>query len=417
MLRVATALTDAVRESRVVQVISAMPDAVLVRRCRDIVELRAVAHASQVDAVIVDAGLRGLDRDVVTNLVAVGVRLVALRVDDVGDPVGLDGTSVVEDLQDLPEALQQPAAQKIHLEQPFPADPGSGRVVAVWGPVGSPGRTTVAIELAAALSRQGDDVMLLDVDTTGPSVAQLMGLIDDTSGVAAAARLAAERSLTPDDLAGLAVAIPSGPRILVGLPATERWIELRSGSVDEVLRCARGTVPWTLADIGAGIEGHDLDWAEPDAPQRYSAARATLATADAVVCVGRTDPVGLSRLLRELPKVRSLAPTAMIEVILNRSSSRADTRQASELVKDLAGVVPRHFPDDAGQVRKAQLLGVPVAELSGGSPLVGAVDQLADEVREVLGSYDRVRERSKGSHRRFLRGAHRRYRHRDAGVV
>ena len=74
---------------------------------------------------------------------------------------------------------------------------GSGRIVVMWGPVGSPGRTTLGIELAASLSRRGDDVTLVDLDTTGPSAAQLLGLIDDTSGVAAVARLAAERALNP----------------------------------------------------------------------------------------------------------------------------------------------------------------------------------------------------------------------------
>ena len=213
------------------------------------------------------------------------------------------------------------------------------------------------------------------------------------------------------------MAVPSGPRILVGLPATERWTELRAASIEEVLRCARTTVPWTIIDIGAGIEGQDLDWVDPDAPQRYAAARMALATADSVVCVGRTDPIGLSRLLREVPKVQSLAPTAAIEVVLNRSLTRSDMRQAADLVGDLAGVTPRGIPDDTKQVRKAQRIGVPVGELAVGSPLVVAVDRLADHLRELLGSYDRDRERAQRSHRRLLRSTHRRHRHRNAGVV
>ncbi|MFL6287532.1 MAG: CpaE family protein [Actinomycetes bacterium] len=416
-LRIATALTDAERESRVVQAVMTIPDAVVVRRCRDIVELRAVAHAAQVDVVVVDAGLRGLDRDVVTSLAAVGVRLVALGGDDLTGLVGLGGMSVVDDLSELSEALRRPVQHEVHPEESLVSEHESGRVVVMWGPVGSPGRTTLSIELAASLCRRGEDVMLVDLDTTGPSVAQLLGLIDDTSGVAAAARLAADRALTPEDLAGLAVGVPSGPRILVGLPATERWTELRAASIDEVLRCARATVPWTIIDIGAGIEGQDLEWVDPDAPQRYAAARRALATADAVVCVGRTDPVGLSRLLREVPKVQSLAPTAALEVVLNRSLARTDLRQARSLVGDLAGLVVQSVPEDIKQVRKAQLIGVPVGELSAGSPLVVAVDRLADHLRELLGSYDRGRERAQRSHRRLLRSTHRRHRHRNAGLV
>ena len=416
-LRIATALTDAGRESSVVQAVMALPDAVVVRRCRDIVELRAVAHAAQVDVVVVDAGLRGLDREVVTSLAAVGVRLVALGGDDLTGLMGLGGMSVVDDLSQLSEALRRPVEPEVYTHEALESEVEPGRVVVMWGPVGSPGRTTLSIELAASLCRRGQDVMLVDLDTTGPSVAQLLGLIDDTSGVAAAARLAADRALTPNDLAGLAVGVPSGPRILVGLPATERWTELRAASIDEVIRCARSTVPWTIIDIGAGIEGQDLDWVDPDAPQRFAAARRALVSADAVVCVGRTDPVGLSRLLREIPKVQSLAPTAALEVVLNRSLKRTDLRQAAGLVGDLTGADSQSVPEDLQQVRKAQLIGVPVCELSLGSPLVVAVDGLADRLLELFGSYDRGRERAQRSHRRLLRSTHRRHRHRDAGLV
>jgi MinD-like ATPase involved in chromosome partitioning or flagellar assembly len=352
----------------------------------------------------------------VTNLAAVGVRLVAFADENAGDVTGLDGLAVV-DLSELSAALRRPVRHDVARDPASPYGRGSGRIVAIWGPVGSPGRTTMAIELAASLSARGEDVMLVDLDTTGPSVAQLLGLIDDTSGVAAAARLAAQRKLTPRDLAALAVAVPSGVRVLVGLPASERWSELRAASTEEVMRCARDTVTWTIVDVGSGIEGDDLDWFDPDVPQRFAAARTALAAADAVVCVGRTDPVGLTRLLREVPKVRSLAPTALLEVALNHSQTRSETRQARDLVSDIAGVVPRSIPDDAKQLHKAQLTGVPLVEMSSGSALVAAVDGLAGYLQDELGSYDQDRERAQGSHRRLLRSSHRRHRHRNAGVV
>ena len=115
----------------------------------------------------------------------------------------------------------------------------SGRVVAVWGPTGAPGRTTVAIELAAALTRRGHDTLLIDADTVGPSIAQHLGLIDDTSGFAAAVRSAARGRLDPVGLAGLAVSVPSGPRVLVGLPSADRWTELRPSSVDALAAVRR----------------------------------------------------------------------------------------------------------------------------------------------------------------------------------
>ena len=142
----------------------------------------------------------------------------------------------------------------------------SGLIVAVWGPTGAPGRTTVAVELAAAIAGTGRDTLLVDADTVGPSIALHLGLIDDTSGFAAAVRAASRGRLDPVGLAGLAVAVPSGPRVLVGLPSADRWTELRPASVDALLQCARATVPVTVVDIGFGVEGGDLDWADPGAP-------------------------------------------------------------------------------------------------------------------------------------------------------
>ena len=78
-LRVATAFTDAVVESAVVNTIGTLsPDVSVVRRCRDVVELRAVAHTSTIDVTVIDANMRGLDREMVAELGVAQVRCVAL---------------------------------------------------------------------------------------------------------------------------------------------------------------------------------------------------------------------------------------------------------------------------------------------------------------------------------------------------
>ncbi len=340
-LRVATALTDAAAESAVAHAVNDSPvGAVLVRRCRDIVELRAIAATSQIDVAVVDGELRGLDRDVLSALAATGVRCIAVADHGNAALLAMGVFSVVDrGLAGLDAALRGEggvAAATVDIPARERLAP-TGRVVAVWGPTGAPGRTTVAVELAAALTRRGQDTLLIDADTVGPSIAQHLGLIDDTSGFAAAVRMAARGRLDPVELAGLAVSVPSGPRVLVGLPSADRWTELRPSSVDALLQCARSTVPSTVVDIGFGVEGSDLDWADPGAPVRYGAARATLAAADVLVCVGRPDPVGLTRLIRGLPHVRELAPTAEVVVAVNRIKSGGEARRVQELILDRVG--------------------------------------------------------------------------------
>jgi MinD-like ATPase involved in chromosome partitioning or flagellar assembly len=417
-VRVATALTDAVQESRVVQALSELPDVVIVRRCRDIVELRALAHASHVDAVVVDSDLRGLDRDVVSVLAGLGVCVVAVT-DDGTDWWGVGAGSVVaRDLAGLSDALRRPNAADALLSVADPdADRPSGQIVAVWGAQGAPGRTTVALELAGSWSRRNDDVMVIDADTLGPSVAQLLGLLGDTSGLAAAARVAAQHTLRPSDLAGLAVGVPAGPRVLVGLPAPERWTELRPAAIDEVMRCAREVGRWTVVDVGGVLEGDDLDWADPDRPQRFAAARRVMSAADVVLCIGRTDPVGLSRLLRDVPKVQAQAPTADLQVVLNGGPSSTEHRQARTLVNDVLGITPIELPYDPKYIRRAQARGTLVHDVAPTSAYVSAVDQMAAMLAHRHSSYHRTHDEVARADRGLLRRSHRRHRSRDAGVV
>ena len=66
----------------------------------------------------------------------------------------------------------------------------SGRLVAVWGPTGAPGRTSVAVALADEAARSGTDTLLVDADTYSGSAAATLGVLDEASGLALACRAA-----------------------------------------------------------------------------------------------------------------------------------------------------------------------------------------------------------------------------------
>ncbi len=422
-LRVATALADAVVESAVVKMIGmSSPEVSVVRRCRDVVELRAVALTSTIDVTVIDAHMRGLDREMVAELGAAKVRCIALTdtASDIDRLAEIGVTALVRsDLTGLVEALRgaPPFAEPSRPIRPSADRAADGHVVAVWGPTGAPGRTSVAVELAAWLAA-AHDTLLVDADTVGPSVAQHLGLIDDTSGFAAAVRSAARGSLDPDGLAGSAVAVPSGFRVLGGLPSAHRWTELRPESVAATLSCARSTVAWTVVDVGFGVEGSDLHWVDPGNPVRYGAARSVLAAADVVVCVGRPDPVGIVRLIKGVREVSDLASTAALLPVVNRVSSRAESRAVIDLVSsELAVPAVLVLPDDRRGVGSAMAHGVTVTEMSPRSPFALGIDVLGRRVLAAVGSYDEPHGRDERPHRRLLRRSHRRHRHGDARVV
>ena len=60
-------------------------------------------------------------------------------------------------------AIPPGAGERVAAEEPG----RHGTVVAVWGPTGAPGRTTVAITLADELARLGHETLLVDADVYG----------------------------------------------------------------------------------------------------------------------------------------------------------------------------------------------------------------------------------------------------------
>ena len=95
-------------------------------------------------------------------------------------------------------------------------------VTVVWGPTGAPGRTTVAVTLAAQLAAGGVRTLLVDLDTWGACVAQVLGMVDEAPGVAAAARASEQGGLDVPALARLAPevvpAAPGAHRAAAGRP-------------------------------------------------------------------------------------------------------------------------------------------------------------------------------------------------------
>ena len=60
------------------------------------------------------------------------------------------------------------------------------RTIAIWGPHGSSGKSTIAINLAESLSNSGSRVLLVDADLENPSLAIMLGLdrpVQDVSDV------------------------------------------------------------------------------------------------------------------------------------------------------------------------------------------------------------------------------------------
>lgn len=383
-IRVLTALADPSFDEVVIRRLSRADVGVtLARRCVDIVDLRTAAGSGLADVAVVDTCLSGLDRDTVTELHARGIRVVlvtsapdtapALGGDAV---VGLDVDAVVGALRGGITTRSPKASSDVG---------SSSRVVAVWGPMGSPGRTTVAIGLADEASRLGVSTLLIDADTYGPSVAQRLGLLSDTSGLAAACRLAGQGRLDPAALHRVSVMLPSGFTVVTGLPRAAGWEELRPSALDAVVETARSVHALTVVDVGFCLEHDSLMWFEPGTPSRNQAAVSLLGAADVVVAVAGADSTALVRLLQALPDLKGLAPTAEIQVVINQAPrGQGALRQVEQVLYDHSQTSPiAILTTDRGAAVEAARDGRTIAEVSPRSPLRQQLRSLAGRIAGV----------------------------------
>ncbi len=331
----------------------------VVRRCVDLADLLGAASAGTSRAALVSADLRRLDHEALDRLRGYGVAVIGV-VSDAGEGaegrlrmLGVDRVVVVS-ADDPAAAAREAAALTVDLStiraHPPPASsvdppeaPGrSGSLVAVWGPTGAPGRTTVATYLACETAALGASTVLADADTYGASAAQLLGLLDESPGLAAATRAVNAGTLDREALARSAVEATRDLRVLTGVVRADRWPELRPTALAQVWACSRRLADLTVVDCGFGLEQDEELSYDTVAPRRNGATLATLAEADVLLAVGRADPIGLQRLIRTLPEARAAAPRATVRVVLTRVRKgpvgRRPDRQLQESLARHAGV-------------------------------------------------------------------------------
>ncbi|AKU16244.1 AAA family ATPase [Luteipulveratus mongoliensis] len=253
-------------------------------------------------------------------------------------------------------------------------------LIVVWGPAGAPGRTTVAVNLAAEIARLGRSVVLVDADTYGASVAQHLALLDEAPGVAAATRLADAGALDLPRLAGIAPEAAPGLRVLTGLPRPDRWTELREDAFAEVLRQCRRLAEVTVVDVGFCLEEDEELSYDTRAPRRNATTTAALREATEVLAVGAADPVGLQRLVRGLDDLKSFTSTPRVVVTKVRASAVGGSpdRRIAEALDRFAGVRDVvTVPDDRPALDSAMLAGRTLAEAAPSSPARRALAELA----------------------------------------
>ena len=433
MTRVILALAGLPQEPELVRA-AADAGLTVVRRCVDAVDLLGAAALDADSPVIVSAVLPRISADVVTRLegrARIGLASDALS----GDRLARLGIETVLSTSPTPDATMQQVADVCRAQAaqsaarspaggpakssgpakstgpakssgpadagvPAPSDaqpgvdpagtpPGGGpsageasgrrgTVIAVWGPMGAPGRTTIALGVAEALADDGARVCLVDADTYGPSVAMALGLVEETSGLSLACRSAEAGSLSPAALASLTMTMTASQdgrwRVLGGIARVDRWADLGSAGLDRLWPVARAAFDVVVVDTGFCVESDDSPgaWGR----QRNAAARSALAQADHVLAVADDSALGATRLLSAWPQVGALVPGVPTTVVRNRADGRGgqwrslvDDRVAAHRIVDV--------PHDPRTLRACWSTGRSLGEAGRRSPVRRALVTLA----------------------------------------
>lgn len=398
---IVTAIANPALEAVVIRGLGESADDVqVVRRCVELADVLAVAVSGQARAVVIGDNLAGLDADIIARITEHGVVPIALA--ETGRPwparylfpVVLDATS---EPAALAQQIVAAARAGLTVRPAVPAatapdrtEPGGGstvstqrgRIVAVWGPAGAPGRSTVALGIADEIARLGVPTMLVDADPYGGALATMLGLLDESPGIAAACRAAAAGTLDRTSLARICLQIAPQLRILTGISRSDRWPELRPASVEEVLDRARALATVTVIDCGFSLEEDEELVYDTIAPRRNGATTAALSTADEILLVTGCDPVSVSRGVRAAQELRELMPGVAPRIVVNKVRAGVlDGDPAGQLAEafDRYAGLPVHqlLPLDQKSCDAALLRGRTIAEVAPAAGLRKALGELA----------------------------------------
>jgi MinD-like ATPase involved in chromosome partitioning or flagellar assembly len=357
----------------------------VVRRCADLAETLAVTAAGIGDVVLIDVTVRGLGRDVLAALMR-DAAVVGMRPADAPEGTALGLRQVVPaeaPVEEILAAVESAVAGEQEDPGPWvqeaePADgTATGRLVAVWGPAGATGRSTVAVNLAAEAAAAGRETVLVDADTYGPAQSQMLGVLDEAPGLVAAARAHDRDTLDAETMESLLPLVQPRLRLLSGIGVPGRWAELRRTAVDGVWSALTRRGDLVIADVAPVLEEDEELSYDTAAPQRNAAAISAVEAADAVIAVISADPVSITRLLRDHSRLEELGVDEL-HVVVNRVGAPVPGDRLRELIGSRMPLASLHLlPDDPPACRTAAWDGALLAEAAPRSALRRGLRDLA----------------------------------------
>lgn len=369
-------------------------------KCVSATEAHArIASGRAISALLVDAGVPGLDRDLIDKAREAQIAVVVVtdgRADR--DWVQLGAAAVLPGTFDASTLLaclvaHAPPIRTItdRAAAAEPTDRGDagrwrGRLVAVTGGPGA-GVSTISMALAqgvAGLAGNEGSVLLADLAGCGDQ-AMYHDIGDVVPGLQELVE--AHRTGTPSGAAIRRLVYDIEERaysVLLGLRRTRDWTALRPKALEAAVESLRTSFRFVVADVRGEFDG-ERETGSIDIEERNGPARLAVSSADAVVVCGDAGLKGIHALVRaERDLVAAGVDASRCVRVVNRAPR--SPRQRSEITSalaELSTVSHRFAPVFVPERRHLDVVHGVVDRLPG--PMV---DPVARAVTAVLGGAD-----------------------------
>ncbi|MFC0581324.1 AAA family ATPase [Micrococcoides hystricis] len=230
------------------------------------------------------------------------------------------------------------------------ADVPEGRVITFWGPSGAPGTTTLAVNAAAEYALAGKRTLLVDADSYASSVAAMLGLLAESSGLSQLCRLAELGNLNTETFGQAIEQVRFKAHhldVLSGIPHPSRWPELRATALQQVFDMARELYDVIVIDTASSLEQDEELSFDVVVPQRNAATLRSIEVADTLIAVGAADAIQLPRMLKHSTDLLELVhDETEVKFVLNKVQAASVGGQPEEQLRySWARFGPGDHPD------------------------------------------------------------------------
>jgi cellulose biosynthesis protein BcsQ len=321
------------------------------RRCVDAVDVLAVTKVLSCDVVIISDHTMRVDEEFIIELVRQKVRVIAIT----NNKNYFESLGAVEcislDLNNPLSVISTLAALvRVNKLLPQMQTKPMGELIMICGFGGGTGKTRLSIEIARQLSIEGKKTLLVDADTYGPSILQLLALPVESPGLLDACRKIERNLAEPNLITNQAAIVAENLFVLPGLIKASRWIDLRQSALKTFWDYCLVEFDYVIVDSGPVFEPEPVLSIETGLPKRNLASGTTLAAANKIVFTCRRDQVSVTKLIKGLVEFEKLYTNKPTSVVAVGPANKKNAKEIISTIQVYAGVASVHVIDSDSEI-------------------------------------------------------------------